>query len=192
MSDPDQQARDERLTELCGRYYHYFVRYVAARLSGHGLDRRAAAEDIVSRTLAQVMAHDPTGSVSALAAYWRTSVDHELSNDHRHAEVVSRNEQAIAYEQQGEGEYPSPESLSMDEEQARFLQETTESLPAKLRLAFRLKVWDGLSTKEIVARFAAQGVTVSERQVSRYVADARGVVERALAAYRNPNEDGVK
>jgi RNA polymerase sigma factor (sigma-70 family) len=191
----ESQAR-ERLTEVCKRDYHKLVQFVRRRLSRDKADQRDEAEEIVARSLFNVLLKGPLQSVASLSAYWLTAVRNELRNDYRHADMRRRTEPALAYEHQPS---PSPESLcleqELEEERARVrdtvLREAIDALSARRRMAFRLKVWEGLSTREVVARFAAEGIEISGRQVLRYVDDGWEACRRALQAHEDKKE-GIK
>jgi RNA polymerase sigma factor (sigma-70 family) len=187
----DSEAR-ERLTEVCQRDYQKLVQFVRRRLSHDKADPRDEAEEIVARSLFKVLLKGPLQSVASLSAYWLTVVRNELSNDYRHADIRRRTESAVAYEHPPS---PSPEALyleqELEDERGRVLRQAIDALSARHRMAFRLKEWEGLSTREIVARFAAEGIEIGERQVSRYVDAGWEACRRALRAHEGRRE-GIK
>jgi RNA polymerase sigma factor (sigma-70 family) len=190
---PDPEARaplsesetHERLTEVFKREHRKLVDRAHRGLSRHKKDRRDEAEEIVIRAFHKVL-EKIRGSVviGNLIGYWREAVRNELSNEYRHDDMRRRTQSALDFEL--EKVAPSPESLCLSEEQQRLLQEASEGLPAKCRAAFRWVLWEGLTPKDVVARFAAEGIEISERQVSRYIDAGSEACRRALEVYEDP------
>ena len=189
--DPEAQGplseseTHERLTEVFKREYRPLVERAHRGLSHHKKDRRDAAEEIVTRAFHKVL-EKIRGSVAIgnLIGYWREAVRNELNNEYRHDDMRHRTQPALHYEL--EKLAPSPESLSLSEEQQRLLHEASEGLPPKCRAAFRWVLWEGLTPKDVVARFSEQGIEISERQVSRYIDTGGEACRRALEAYEDP------
>lgn len=176
----DSQAR-ERLTEVFRREYRRLVERAHGRLSRHKKDRWDEAEEIVTRAFQKVL-EKVKGAVviGNLVGYWREAVRNELRNEYRHDDMRRRTQPALDYEL--EHSFPSPESLCLNEEQQRVLQQVCEGLPDKCRAAFRWALWEGLTPRDIVTRFAGQGIEIGERQVSRYLDAGSEACRRALEA----------
>jgi RNA polymerase sigma factor (sigma-70 family) len=174
----------ERLTEVFRREYRKQVERAHRGLSRHKKDRRDEAEEIVTRAFYKVWKIRGTTVIGNLIGYWREAVRNELRNEYRHDDMRRRTQPALDYEL--EKVAPSPESLCLSEEQKRLLQEASESLPPKCRAAFRWVLWEGLTPKDVVARFATQGIEISERQVSRYIDAGSEACRRALEACEDP------
>lgn len=174
----------ERLTEVFKREYRKQVERVHRGLSRHKKDRWDEAEEVVTRAFHKVL-KKIQGSVAIgnLVGYWREAVRNELRNEYRHDDMRRRTQPALEYEI--EKVAPSPESLCLNEEQQRILQEASEGLSAKCRAAFRWTLWEGLTPGAVVDRFAAQGIEISERQVSRYIDAGSEACRRALDAHRD-------
>ena len=183
LSNPEVRAR---LTEVFKRDFRKLVALAGRWLARDTGDRRDEAEEIVNRSLLKVILQGPLESVTRISLYWRAAVKNELRNRFRHSDMRRRVAAALAYEHSPE---PSLESSYLErelmQERKRVLQQAIGNLPAKARFAFRLMVWDELETREIVARFATEGIEVSERQVLRYVKAGWEACERALEAYED-------
>lgn len=181
LSEPEVQ---ERVAEVCKRDFHKLVALAIRRLSRDTGDKRDVAEEIVAQSLLQVLLKGPLQSVPRISAYWRVTVENKLCNLFKHSNIRRRVAAALAYEHSPE---PSLESSYLERElmqgRQKVLQQAIKELPAKARSAFRLKVWEELETREIVARLAVEGIEVSERQVLRYIDAGWEACERALEAF---------
>jgi|GEM_PF-6146448 len=174
----DSRAR-ERLTAVFTREYRRLVERVQGGLSRHKKDRRDEAEEIVTRAFQRVLEKVKEAVViDNLVGYWREAVRNELRNEYRHDDMRRRVQPALDYEL--EHSFPSPESLCLSEEQQQVLQQACEVLPNKCRAAFRWALWEGLTPRDIVTRFAGQGIEISERQVLRYLDAGSEACRRAL------------
>ena len=184
--EPEAQAplseseTHERLTEVFKREHRKLVDRAHRGLSRHKKDRRDEAEEIVTRAFYKVWKIRGTTVIGNLIGYWREAVRNELRNEYRHDDMRRRTQPALDYEL--EHSFPSPESLCLNEEQQRVLQQVCESLPDKCRAAFRWALWEGLTPRDIVTRFAGQGIEIGERQVSRYLDAGSDACRRALEA----------
>jgi DNA-directed RNA polymerase specialized sigma24 family protein len=189
LSEPEVR---ERVTEVCKRDFRKLVTLVIRRLSRDAGDKRDVAEEIVAQSLLQVLLKGPLQSVPRISAYWRATVENALRNLFRHADMRRRIAAALAYEHSPE---PSLESSYLErelmQERKRVLQQVIENLPARTRMAFQLRVWEELETREIVARLAVEGIEVSERQVLRYVEAGWEACDRALEAYE-AGKEGIR
>jgi RNA polymerase sigma factor (sigma-70 family) len=174
----------ERLTEVFKREYRKLVERAHRGLSHHKKDRQDEAEEIVTRAFYKVWKIRGSAVIGNLIGYWREAVRNELLNQYRHDDMRRRTRFALDYEL--EKIAPSPESLCLSEEQQRLLQEASESLPPKCRAAFRWVLWEGLTLRDVVGRFAAEGIEISERQVSRYIGAGSEACRLALEAYEAP------
>jgi RNA polymerase sigma factor (sigma-70 family) len=77
---------------------------------------------------------------------------------------------------------PSPEPLFAHEQRIKVLSEAIESLRPTRKMVLILRVWDELPYTEIESRFAAEGVSVNERTLLRWYADALKELRQAILA----------
>lgn len=202
--EPEAQAPStesvtpERLTEVFKREYPRLVQRAYRGLSRHKKDRKDEAEELVAGALGNVFekTRGPVG-IGNLVGYWGGAVRNALLNLYRRDDILRQTQPALACELDRSA--PSPESLCLSQEQGRLLRETVEHLPAKCRAAFCWMIWEDLTPKEVVARFATEeGINVSERQVLRYRDAGREACRRALDAYEErpiveePRKEGIE
>jgi DNA-directed RNA polymerase specialized sigma24 family protein len=84
---------------------------------------------------------------------------------------------------------PSPEPQFMQQQRIKVLSTAIESLRPTRRMVLRWRMWDELPYAEIEARFAAEGVSVNERTLLRWYAEALKDLRQAiLAAEEMPAE----
>ena len=65
----------------------------------------------------------------------------------------------------------SPEADFAALQRLQLLHRAVQSLPPRMRLAFKFHYWDGVTYNEMAERFAERGVHVSVRTVKRWVAE---------------------
>ena len=77
---------------------------------------------------------------------------------------------------------PSPEPQFAHEQRIKVLSEAIETLRPTRRMVLRLRMWEELPYTEIESRFAADGVSVNERTLLRWYADALKELRQAILA----------
>lgn len=191
-----ESVTHQRLTEVFRREYRKLVDRVYRGLSGDKKNRRDAAEEIVARAVLKVLEKDrESDAIGNVVAYLRKAVQNELHNEHREDGKLHQTRLALEYELGGTA--PSAEWICLSDEQRRLLQDAVEDLPPKCRAAFRWMMWEHLTPKEVVARFATKGIKITDRQVLRYRDAGCKACRRAFEAYEerriveDPRKEGV-
>jgi RNA polymerase sigma factor (sigma-70 family) len=156
-------------------------------LSRSRKDRADLAKELVATVFHNICVGGQAYYVTDMTAFCFRALDNQLYNYLRHEAVVERTKEEVA---DGRPSVPSPESMVLNDERTRKIWDAVGQLPYRARMTYQWHEWDGLSTQEIIARFAQEGIFVSERTVQRYFNDAREALAEKLAIYRDMNEEG--
>lgn len=171
----------QRVADLFRRYHAGLVRSLAARTQSWD-----EARDLAAQAFTELLALKRPESVGFFGAYlYRTA--RNLTTNHLIRRALRQRKDrlaGIASEQIS----PSPEPLVSEQQRHALVQDTLQRLPAHWRMALILRVWEGLSYQEILARFAHEGVALTERTARRYVAAALDQCRRELLG----KEDGQR
>jgi RNA polymerase sigma factor (sigma-70 family) len=178
--DGVNRSHVERVMEVYRRAYTKLHRALCRNAS------REDAEDVLSHAFEKVLTH-PSSSVRKLEAYVYRAAHNLLSNHYRNRQVRRDKRESLAAEEPTTCD--SLESLALEEERRRLLMQVIDKLPARCRMAFQLRFYEELSSKEIVARFAEHGIDIGERTVLRYIDQVYDACRRALAAAGDPTQE---
>lgn len=189
---PDAQKRDspsdapvtpehlDRIAETFDREYSSLLRWLQRRAP------RADAEDILSYAFTQLLAQ-PYASVSRMAAYVWTTAENLLANYYRNKAVRCR--KSALLEPGDSIAAPSPESTVIEQQRKDLLGRAVDRLDAGQRLALQLRLYEDLSTEEIAVRFAALGISVTERTVQRYLKQSYESCRQELETSEEPKKE---
>ena len=147
---------------------------------------RQDAEDILGEAFTQVQARPPQ-SVSRLAAYVRTTVENLLANYYR--DKAAHRRKLMCLEPENLATTVSPEPEVIEQQLKALIGHTIERMEPPHRLALQLRLYEDLSTDEIVARFAERGIQVTERTVQRYLEQGYEICRLALATSKEPKKE---
>jgi RNA polymerase sigma-70 factor (ECF subfamily) len=162
-----------RIGELFQDEYARLVHYMAARTKSW-----PEARDIASQAFAQVLEIENPETVSFLKAYVYRAARNLATDRAKSAAIRNRLDQIVHHEFAGTS--PSPEPLLMQEQRLQVLQQAVEALRPTRRLVLRWRMWDELSYAQIEARFAADGVVVTERTLNRWYAEGLKELRKAI------------
>jgi RNA polymerase sigma factor (sigma-70 family) len=160
VSFDEPKTHAERVAEVFRRKYKSLRKQLLRKASAD------VVEDILAQAFQQVLAR-PLSPVAEMYGYIWLAAKNLLANHYRHQEVRRTKLKVLAAEETETG--CSLEASTLDDERRRLLVETIQGLPPQYRLAFRLRFYEELSNKEIVARFAEHGINITERTVLRYI-----------------------
>jgi RNA polymerase sigma factor (sigma-70 family) len=174
----DDEAHAARVTEVFvhhrGRLFAWLCRKAP----------RDEAEEIVAKAFINVLeAGKSVYPVGNLPAYVYKSARNQLSNFYRDRTV--RRARLVRLIPEGMETCDSLESVVLKEERQNALIGAINRLPPRGRMAFQLRMYEGLSCKEIAARFAERGLNVTERTVLRDIRSAYEACRRALEAWED-------
>ena len=170
------EAHAERVTEVFRHHRESLFAWLRRKAPKND------AEEIVDRAFTNVLEMGKSlCSVSNLVAYVRKSATHQLINYYR--DRSARRKKLVLLIPEGSETGDSLESIVLKEELQGALMRVVRELPPRCRMAFQLRVWEGMSCKEIAARLAEQGLSVTERTVLRDISFAYEACQRALEAW---------
>jgi len=169
----DNEAHADPVREVFRRHRDRLLSWVCRKAP------RDEAEEIVARAFTRVLEMgESVSSVSNLVAYVRKSATNQLINYYR--DRTARRKKLVLLIPEGMETGDSLESLVLKDERQKALMEVINGLPSRCRTAFQLRIWDGMSCKEITAHFADQGLEITERTVLRDISFAYETCQRAL------------
>jgi RNA polymerase sigma factor (sigma-70 family) len=170
-----RDAHTQRIAELFREEYPKLVHYMVARTGSW-----PEARDVAAQAFAQVLEMRAPDTISFLKAYVYR-VARNLATDRARAGAIrTRINKIVRHEFATTS--PSPEPLFAHEQRIKVLSEAIESLRPTRKMVLRLRVWDELPYTEIESRFAADGVSVNERTLLRWYADALKELRQAILA----------
>jgi RNA polymerase sigma factor (sigma-70 family) len=159
LSDvPVSSEHEERVAEVFDREHPRLLKSLLRKAP------RQDAEDILSKAFTKVLDH-PSASVSNLIAYLGQTIHHLLVNYYRDKKL--RRNKLELFESEESGTVPSPEVEIIEQQHRDALNRVIDGMKPRVRLAMQLRLYEDLSTPEIVARFAERGIRVTERTVQR-------------------------
>lgn len=139
------------------------------------------ANELVATVFHNICVGGQAYYVTDMTAFCFRALHNELNNYLRHEEVVQRTKDEVI------DRHPSvrsPEGLVLDAERTKMIWDAVRQLPYELKMTYHWHEWDGLSTREIIARFERDGISVCERTVQRYFNDAREALAKKLGIYK--------
>ena len=168
-------AQTQRIAELFREEYPKLVHYMVARTGSW-----PEARDVAAQAFAQVLEMRAPDTVTFLKAYVYR-VARNLATDRARAGAIrTRINKIVKHEFASTS--PSPEPLFAHEQRIKVLSDAIETLRPTRKMVLRLRVWDELPYTEIESRFAADGVSVNERTLLRWYADALKELRQAILA----------
>jgi RNA polymerase sigma factor (sigma-70 family) len=170
-----RDAHTQRIAELFREEYPKLVHYMVARTGSW-----PEARDVAAQAFAQVLEMRAPDTISFLKAYVYR-VARNLATDRARAGAIrTRLNKIVKHE--FATTTPSPEPLFAHEQRIKVLSDAIETLRPTRKMVLRLRVWDELPYTEIESRFAADGVSVNERTLLRWYADALKELRTAILA----------
>jgi RNA polymerase sigma factor (sigma-70 family) len=142
------------------------------------------SKDIAADAFSALLALERPGSVSFFGPYLYRTARNLAANHLKRRTIQRRKEHLLRNETPSY--VASLESAFATQERIAILQRAVEKLPPVIRMAVTHRIWDGLTYEEIVARFAAKGINLTERTVRRYVAQAFYFCRQEVLAAENP------
>ena len=168
-------AQTQRIAALFREEYPKLVHYMVARTGSW-----PEARDVAAQAFAQVLEMRAPDSVTFLKAYVYR-VARNLATDRARAGAIrTRINKIVKHEFASTS--PSPEPQFAHEQRIKVLSDAIETLRPTRKMVLRLRVWDELPYTEIESRFAADGVSVNERTLLRWYADALKELRQAILA----------
>jgi len=168
-------AQTQRIAELFREEYPKLVHYMVARTGSW-----PEARDVAAQAFAQVLEMRAPDTVTFLKAYVYR-VARNLATDRARAGAIrTRINKIVKHEFASTS--PSPEPLFAHEQRIKVLSDAIETLRPTRKMVLRLRVCDELPYTEIESRFAADGVSVNERTLLRWYADALKELRQAILA----------
>jgi len=107
-------------------------------------------------------------------------------------ERAVRERRAQIIQAQAGDEVLPPEQLLIEAQEEELLLHAIEELRPRVRMAIRLRLWDGLTVQQIVGKFAVVDIAVGERTVRRYIAEGLKVLKQKIRAANFPSEGNDK
>jgi len=170
-----RDAHTQRIAELFREEYPKLVHYMVARTGSW-----PEARDVAAQAFAQVLEMRAPDTVSFLKAYVYR-VARNLATDRARAGAIrTRINKIVKHEFASTS--PSPEPQFVQEQRVKVLSDAIETLRPTRKMVLRMRVWDELPYTEIESRFAADGVSVNERTLLRWYADALKELRQAILA----------
>ena len=170
-----RDAHTQRIAELFREEYPKLVHYMVSRTGSW-----PEARDVAAQAFAQVLEMRAPDTVSFLKAYVYR-VARNLATDRARAGAIrTRINKIVKHEFASTS--PSPEPQFVQEQRVKVLSDAIETLRPTRKAVLRMRVWDELPYTEIESRFAADGVSVNERTLLRWYADALKELRQAILA----------
>jgi RNA polymerase sigma-70 factor (ECF subfamily) len=170
-----RDAHAQKMAELFREEYPKLVHYMVARTGSW-----PEARDVAAQAFAQVLEMHAPDTISFLKAYVYR-VARNLATDRARAGAIrTRINKIVRHE--FASTTPSPEPQFAHEQRIKVLSDAIETLRPTRKMVLRLRVWDELPYTEIESRFAADGVSVNERTLLRWYADALKELRQAIVA----------
>jgi RNA polymerase sigma-70 factor (ECF subfamily) len=171
----------QKIAELFRDEYPKLVHYMVSKTGSW-----PEARDVAAQAFAQVLEMRAPDTVSFLKAYVYR-VARNLATDRARAGAIrTRLNKIVRHE--FASTTPSPEPQFAHEQRIKVLSEAIETLRPTRKMVLRLRMWDELPYTEIESRFAADGVSVNERTLLRWYADALKELRQAILAAEDLGE----
>jgi len=172
----------QRLADLFKEEYPKLVHYMVSKTGSW-----PEARDVAAQAFAQVLESRSPETISFLKAYVYRAARNLATDRARSGAIRSRINRIVRHE--FASTTPSPEPQFMQQQRVKVLSAAIESLRPTRRMVLRWRMWDELPYAQIEARFAAEGVSVNERTLLRWYAEALKDLRQAiLAAEEMPEE----
>ncbi len=172
----------QRLADLFKEEYPKLVHYMVSKTGSW-----PEARDVAAQAFAQVLESRSPETISFLKAYVYRAARNLATDRARSGAIRSRINRIVRHE--FASTTPSPEPQFMQQQRIKVLSAAIECLRPTRRMVLRWRMWDELPYAEIEARFAAEGISVNERTLLRWYAEALKDLRQAiLAAEEMPQE----
>jgi RNA polymerase sigma factor (sigma-70 family) len=184
--DPQlSQSNSETVEELFNRTEKDLISFVM----GFGMTP-SEAEEIVAEAFEKVISREDPQPVGNLGGYIYNTAKNLAIN--RRRERALRERSAPFIQAQAGNEVLLPEQLLIEAQEEELLLHAIEELRPRVRMAIRLRLWDGLTAQQIAGEFASVGIAVGERTVRRYIAEGLEVLIQKIRAANFPPEGNNK
>ena len=179
---PLKGTHTQRVADLFRDEYPKLVHYMVSKTGSW-----PEARDVAAQAFAQVLESRSPETISFLKAYVYRAARNLATDRARSGAIRSRINRIVKHE--FASTTPSPEPQFMQQQRIKVLSAAIESLRPTRRMVLRWRMWDELPYAEIETRFAAEGVSVNERTLLRWYAEAlKDLREAILAAEEMPEE----
>jgi RNA polymerase sigma factor (sigma-70 family) len=170
-----REAHTQKIAELFREEYPKLVHYMVAKTGSW-----PEARDVAAQAFAQVLEMRTPDTITFLKAYVYR-VARNLATDRARAGAIrTRINKIVRHE--FASTTPSPEPQFAHEQRIKVLTDAIETLRPTRKMVLRLRVWDELPYTEIESRLKDDGVSVNERTLLRWYADALKDLRQAILA----------
>jgi RNA polymerase sigma factor (sigma-70 family) len=171
----------QKIAELFRDEYGKLVHYMVSKTGSW-----PEARDVAAQAFAQVLEARTPESISFLKAYIYRAARNLATDRARSGAIRTRINRIVRHE--FPSTTPSPEPQFMQQERIKVLGAAIESLRPTRKMVLRWRMWDELPYAEIETRFAAEGVSVNERTLLRWYAEALKDLRNAILAAEEANK----
>jgi len=162
-----------KIADLFQDDYAKLVHYLVARTKSW-----PEARDIAAQAFAQVLEMRNPETVVFLKAYVYRAARNLATDRARAGAIHNRIHRIVRHE--FASTTPSPEPMFMQEQRLKVLEAAIEALKPTRKMLVRWRMWEELSYTDIASRFAAAGVSVNERTLFRWYAEALKELRQAI------------
>jgi RNA polymerase sigma-70 factor (ECF subfamily) len=168
-------AHTKKLEDLFRDEYPKLVHYMVSKTGSW-----PEARDVAAQAFAQVLESRSPETISFLKAYVYRAARNLATDRARSGAIRSRINRIVKHE--FASTTPSPEPQFMQQQRIKVLGDAIEQLRPTRKMVLRWRMWDELPYAEIESRFAAEGVSVNERTLLRWYAEALKDLRQAILA----------
>jgi RNA polymerase sigma-70 factor (ECF subfamily) len=172
----------QRVAALFRDEYPKLVHYMVSKTGSW-----PEARDVAAQAFAQVLEMRAPDTISFLKAYVYRAARNLATDRARAGAIRTRLNRIVRHE--FASTTPSPEPQLMQQQRLKVLGAAIESLRPTRKMVLRWRMWDELPYAEIESRFAAEGVSVNERTLLRWYAEALRDLRHAILAAEELNEE---
>ena len=165
----------KRVADLFRTEYPKLVHYMVSKTGSW-----PEARDVAAQAFAQVLEMRAPETISYLKAYVYRAARNLATDRARAGAIRTRLNRIVRHEIPTTT--PSPEPQLMQQQRIKVLGTAIEALRPTRRMVLRWRMWDELPYAEIETRFAAEGVSVNERTLLRWYAEALKDLRQAILA----------
>jgi RNA polymerase sigma-70 factor (ECF subfamily) len=171
----------QRVADLFRSEYPKLVHYMVSKTGSW-----PEARDVAAQAFAQVLEMRAPETISYLKAYVYRAARNLATDRARAGAIRTRLNRIVRNEIPTTT--PSPEPQLMQQQRVKVLGTAIEALRPTRKMVLRWRMWDELPYAEIESRFAAEGVSVNERTLLRWYAEALKDLRQAILAAEESNE----
>jgi len=169
----NKAAHTQRVADLFRDEYPKLVHYMVSKTGSW-----PEARDVAAQAFAQVLESRSTETISFLKAYVYRAARNLATDRARSGAIRTRINRIVKHE--FADTTPSPEPHFMHQERVSVLSAAIEKLRPTRKMILRWRMWDELPYAEIESRFRSEGVTVNERTLLRWYAEALQDLRQAI------------